>query len=379
MKHSRKLRSLIALGLCLLLSLSVLVSCASKPTDSRIKADTVIGTVDGKDVYYDELYFLVSNYLSSAEESQGGDTAKMREELDRLVQENITVNFAILKLCENVGLDYDDKEMEENAKTELQATINVSFDGDEELYEQNRLDYGLTERYLLFTYKVDLIYERLLTHYPQIGLVEDDSSALLSYIKENFVRTIHVANPDYSQISLAYDLIQNGKSLSYIIGETTYNKDFSDISGNGNYFCRGYMDEVYENAAFDLSVGEISGIVESQGELGNSYEVCYYIIQRLALDDDYITENFNTLQNQYYGVEIASDLEEVKKSLSFVPNDFYEDLDLTRLPEVYEAPSYLPVVIGIVIGGAVALVAAVVVIVLLKKKHAKKNVGVRRV
>ncbi len=379
MKHSIKFRSFMVVGLCLLLSMSALVSCASKPTDSKIKADTVIGTVDGKDVCYDELYFLVSNYLPSVEESTGGAPVKMREKLDRLVRENITTNTAILKLCENVGLAYDEKEVKKNAENELESKINLEFNGDKELYRQSLQEIGLTERYLLYSSQIDLIYNRLLVHYPQVGLVESDSTVLKSYIKNNFVRTRQIMNPDYDQISIAYEKLQNGSLTMFEAIGSIYNKDFNMISENGYYFCRGTMDKSYEDAVFALEIGEISDIVTASGELENSYGTCYYIIQRLALEDAYISENFTTLQNQYYGVEIANDLSEVKKTLSFVPNDFYEELDLIRLPEVYETPSYIPVIIGLVIGAVVALTAVIVVVILLKKRHAKKNVGIRRV
>ncbi|MBR2354434.1 MAG: hypothetical protein IKA76_08045 [Clostridia bacterium] len=378
MKHPIKFRSLIALGLGLCLSLSALVSCASKPTDSKINAKTVVGTVDGKDVLYDELYFLVNNYLPSVKESVGEDPIWIKAELDRLVHENITANFAILKLCESVELEYDEKEIEEDAENELKSQIALEFDGDKALYKKSLLKDHLTERYVLYASKIDLIYNRLLTHYPQKGLVVSGSDEVRSYIKENFIRTIQFMNPDYEQTSWVYNKIQNGKSMVWAIGQSGYNQDFYDVSGNGYYFCRGMMDEAYENAAFDLKIGEISGIVQANGELEDSYGTCYYIIQRLPLDDTYIQNNLTTLQNQYYGVVIAKDLAQVKGTLSFTPNDFYEELDLTRLPEVYETPSYVPVLIAVGIGAVVLIGAGIVTVILLKKKHAKKNVGMRR-
>ena len=374
MKHLLKILSLC---LCLCLCLSALVSCASKPTDSRIKGNTVVGSVDGEDVYYDELYYLATNYLPALEGSSDKNAA-----LDRFVRENILINYAILKLCESVGYSYDMDELEEEAKSEIEATLELTFDNDEELFKESLKDDHLTERYLNHSIQVDLLYDRLLIHYPQVGLVEDDADAMRAYIKENFVRVIQIMNPSLDTITPVYEQLKNGTLSMYkAIGNTTVNQDMGgDITGNGYYFCRGVMEKEYEDAAFALRVGEISEIVTADGERPDgSYGTCYYVLQRLALEDSYISENFTALLNQYYGVEIANDLNEIKATLSFVPNDFYTELDLSDLPEAYDAPSYTGLIVGIVVGALVLIGAATVTVILLKKKHAKKNVGVRRV
>ena len=378
MMHKKVLRALLALLLTLcLLSLSLL-SCAADPKGKTIDADTVVGTVDGKEVYYDELYFLVKNYLASAKESAGGDSAKLREELDRLVKENITTNFAILKLCEMQGLEVDEKELEENAKTDLESKITLEFEGDRELYLESIREVGLTERYLLYTAKIDMMYASLMTLYPQKGLVIGDTVALRTYIKENFVRVRQVMNPDLDQITEAKELLNIGKGMKWAIG-SAYNKDFGDVSGNGYYFCRGVMDKTYEDIAYALKVGQVSEIFKANGEHNDYYGDCYYIIQRLSLDNDYITENFETLKEQYYGAVIGEDMNEVKASLTFVPNELYGELDLGALPEAVDTVSVWTVLLWVGVGVAAVAVALIVVVILLKKKHAKKNVGVRRV
>lgn len=377
MKHPNRIRSLAALGLSLcLLSLS-LFACGANPKGKTMDADTVVGTVDGKDVYYDELYFLVSNYLPSVKETAKEDPAKMRVELDRLIRENITVNFAILKLCETVGLEVDEKTLEKNAKSDLKSKIELEFGGDKKLYRESLSEVGLTERYLLYASKIDMMYASLLTHYPQKDLVIDDTVALRAYIKENFVRVRQIMNPDLEAITKAKESLDSGKSMMWAIG-SAYNQDFGDVSGNGYYFCRGEMDKAYEDAAYALEIGEISDIVKANGEHNDFYGDCYYVLQRLALDNDYITANFETLKDQYYGSVIAEDMNEIKANLSFVPNELYGELDLTELPVARDTVSVWVILLWVGLGVAVVTVGVIVTVILLKKKHRKKNVGVRR-
>jgi hypothetical protein len=114
------------------------------------------------------------------------------------------------------------------------------------------------------------------------------------------------------------------------------------------------------------------------GEVDNSFGRCYYIIQRLPMEDDYITANLSTLQNEYYTGVIWNDMEKIRATLSFTPNELYRELTLTDLPVPYE-PSDLPLILGFVGGGVVLVAAAVAVpVILLKRKHAKKNLGLRR-
>ncbi len=374
----KRYTKILAPILCLCLLLSSLSACSSKPTDEQIRAETAVGTVGDMEVTYDELYFLAKNYRETVKELTGGDPTAMQTELDRLVKEHIVTNFAILKLCEQTELDYKKGELRRDAKKEVSALIESSFGNDRSLYEESLAEAGLTERYLLYTTEVDLMYGRLLSHYPEQGLVSDDEAEIRAYIQKNFIRTVHVMNPDYEQISRAHAELTAGTMTMHEAIGSIYNKDFNSISGNGYYFAPGTMEEEYEKVAFALEPGEISSVVTAMGEVNGLYETCYYIIQRLSPDESYITENLSLLQTQYYESVIYGDMEKIRAGLTFTPNEFYDALTLAELPVPYE-PSALPLILLCVGGGIALLTAAITVpVVLTKKKHAKKNLAARR-
>ena len=59
--------------LCAILSILLLLPClvACKQDTTTVEATKVVGTVDGENIYYDELYFLVNYYYDSAKAASG--------------------------------------------------------------------------------------------------------------------------------------------------------------------------------------------------------------------------------------------------------------------------------------------------------------------
>ena len=199
-------------------------------------------------------------------------------------------------------------------------------------------------------------------------------------IEKDFVRTWHImildengSEENYDRAQEALRKIQDGATMYEMIG-SKYNQDFSLTTTDGYYFTRGGMDQAYEEAAYSLDVGEISGIVKSIGKNMSGDQVdCYYIIQRLELDDQYINKNFDTLKKDYHDSTIYSMVETLEASLKFVPNEFCTSLDIIEMEKPTQQD---PVVIfsatAIIVG--VGVIAAVTV-VLLRRRSKRLNKG----
>ena len=374
MKKLKPIFKLCALMLSLLAMLSVFVSCAQDKT--------VVGTVNGKDVYYDELYFLVSNYKASVAEKYGNDKELMQAELDRLVKENITANYAILELCEQNGLKYKDIENEIDDRLEL--FISENFNGSRSDYNKSRNDIGISKRYHRYSLGLDILSEQLPAIYVKKDGVLTKESDIIDHIKKNFIRVNHLVifndegedvDKNFAKIKQAKDLLDSGVSMNTLIeGEdfgSGFSEDFRDLDASGYYITKGTMFKDYEDAAFGLKIGEHSDIISTYSE--NNYgEIvsCYCIIQRLEMNEDHIDANFISLKNDYYNSIINSDLDKISEDLEFVPNEKYKKLDLTDLPK-----SQNPA-IAITISCAVTIiVAAVVILIIVKQKLKKKNVS----
>lgn len=373
-----------ALAMATLLCVGSLSACGEK---TEVSATRVVGTVDGEKIYYDELYALVTRYRDTVEANCEGDEARMQTELDRLVRENIIVNTAMLRLCETVELTYNEKEMKDRVDAELTQMLTQTFEGDEELFEEAKKANGLTDRYLRFTTGVDLLYDELSVQYPLHGLVAGDEASVRAYLDENCVRVYHLVAffdesnqaEKHAKMTEARKALLSGEESMYSLIKTGYTEDFMDVSGNGYYVVRGTMNEDYERAAFALNVNEISDIIESEGTDNNGRtSSCYYILQRFEMDKDYVDSHLSALTSEYYGSVIYADLEEMKETMTFVPNSFYETLDLTCLLVPREGMSTGALVAIVASASAVLIALAVVGVILIRKKTSRKTSAVRR-
>lgn len=369
MKKLKPIFKLCALMLSLLAMLSVFVSCAQDKT--------VIGTVNGNAVYYDELYFLVSNYKASVAEKCNNDKALMQAELDRIVKENITANYAILELCEQNGLKYAD--IEDEIDDRLEMFIAENFNGSESDYNRSRKEIGMSERYDRYLLGLEILSEQLPSVYVKKDGVLTKEADIIQYIKKNFIHVNHLVifndegdDPaqNLAKITQAKQLLDNGERINSLIGRG-FSEDFSDPDASGYYITKGTMLKAYEDAAFSLDVGEHSDVISAYGENNYGEMVsCYYVIQRLDMSEEHIDSNFASLKNDYYNSLINSDLEKISETLEFIPNEKYNKLDLTDLSK-----SQNPA-IAITISCAVTIiVAAVVILIIVKQKLKKKNVS----
>lgn len=379
-----RLLRLSALLLSLLLLAPTLLSCAKDEKPTEIKDTEVIGTVGGVDVTYDELYFLVKTYEESLTQKHADDPEALAEALEDLAQEELITNAAIRLLCEEHGLKYRPSKLKKEVDQKIELMIQNNFGGDEEAYHASMEEEGITERYLRYTTGLDILYGELTSVYPEKGLVITSTPALKAYIMENFICTYHIAlfndTPDEdvtnrAHLSAARRTLVNKQTTMHALIGSTLNEDFSDVSGAGHYLTRGTWDEAYEEAAFALEVGEVSEVVLAKGvspKTGQSVPT-YYLIQRAALDEAYVTKNLSALQDEYYASVIYSDLQELREELRFEPNELYESLDLTNLLPVTETEDHTVLIIVLCSVGGVLLLGGGVTAFLLIQRKKKKN------
>lgn len=380
-QNNHAVRRIFTICLTVLLVLSLLTGCKSRAVPASKEAVRPVGTVDGKDITYEELYFLAASYSEALKVRYGEGTEEYRAALDRMVRENIVTNPAILRLCEDMGLSYDEKELSDEVQSYVDNLIDTEFGGKRSAYLDNLQQNGLTDHYLRYTTGVDTLYGRLSTLYIQNRIFPENEAAYRAYIKENFIRTWHIAifndpgeskEDNYRKAQEALEKLENGSADMYKLIGSTYNEDLMLTTTNGYYFAKGTMDEDYEAAAFALEINGISPIVEARGENNNGQSVdCYYIIQRLELEDSYIDSHFDELTQKCQNAILYNRLSDMKSSLHFEPNDYYNSLDLTNLSAPAKGVD-VPLIL-MWVGIVVAVGAAAVVTVLLIRRRKKKK------
>lgn len=389
----KRLSKIISLILVLIIISTSLLSCTARPLAQSKLAKTVVGTVGTHDVYYEEFYLLANDYYKTAKEKYGDDKKAIEDYVWKSVKENIIFNYAVLDLCASEGIEYDEKELKSEIEQIIEADIESNFGGSRSEYLKSQISVGITDHYYRFFTGVDILYSRLATKYQEDGRVPNTDEKIMDYIKENFIHTFHIAvyvdenenrDEEYAKILRAKKLLDDGNSIYSVFGEScNENLIPSNLQGgvDGHYFPRGVMDTVYEDAAFALkNVGDRSDIIVSHGTSSSTgkYVECFYIIEKLPMNDSEIKANFNTLADMIKDSIIPQELEKYYEKLSFTPNDYALSLDLANLEAPQNGADYT-VIIAIVASVSCVILITVAIFVFrtvrakrFHKKHKRK-------
>jgi hypothetical protein len=262
------------------------------------------------------------------------DTAESRElyraELEKAVMDNITSNYAVLALCDEVQIKHTEKAIEEAVQKYVQETVDQL--GGMKVYREQMESEFLTDHFFRFSLAVSFCETELMYVYTDdLGLIERDEDKIYDMIMGgDFARTLHIYienNPGddvEKNRALAQDIrrqIDEGEKFNTLIGR--HSEDFYMTTTNGYYFTHGEMVKEYEDAAFALEIGAISDVIETADG--------FYIIQRLEPQTEYVLSNLSTLIDQYQYAMLYNMIDEKQAELSLIWNDYGKTLDLTTL------------------------------------------------
>ena len=384
--NSKTLMRILSVSLIAILLIPCLASCKARPLAQAKLSKTEVGKVGEYSVLYEELYFLASSYCDAVKSQYKNDPEGLEAAVWEYVEENIITNYAILELCASEGLVYDEKELKGDVEDYIEKLIDQEFDGSRSDYIESQKLVGVTDHYVRFVTGVDILYDRLATKYKESGVVPNTDDELIYYIQNNFAHTWHIAilidgddtyESEYAKAKEALNKLKTGTSMYKLIG-SAYNEDVNMdtlTDTYGHYFPRGVMTKEYENAAFELDYLEISDIIHGTAinSKGQTVE-CFYIIQRLANDEEEIKLNLNALSDSAHEAMIAERMEAVKVRLSFTPNQYARSLDITDLEPATNGADYILILIIVAsIVGCALIIASLIIIrrIRIKRFHQK--------
>ncbi len=331
--------SLLCKTAALLLALLLLFcscSTSSKPIESSELEMTVVGTCEGYDIYYEELRYVALSYRDIMESYYGegiwDDPATAEQYLPELtdyVMNNLTANYAVLSECENFMIDINADPIQEA----VQQTIDemVAEIGSRGAYKEMLKEMYLTDHLVRFTVGTDYCQNELMYAMIDLDLIYSNQLDFLTYAQEDgfcAVYHIYIANDEGEDIEAnraraeeALAKLRRGVEMKEMLG-SVYNEDLYLVS-TPYYFTRGEYDEAYEQAAFDLEIGEISDIVQTEDG--------FYILERQPLDQDYLVANLTELMQRYQYACVETLIRDVQKDIKVELNDFGKSLDLLAI------------------------------------------------
>lgn len=304
-----------------------------KGTDEELAS---VGKIEEWDVCYEELRFVTLLYKEDME-AQGGagiwEDPEARAELERLVMNNITANYAVLSLCKEVLIELGSPTIEQVVQENVAELVAQNCGGSMDVYRKWLAENNLTDHYLRFIYEVDQMERELYYSYSQdLQLFECDTEAdFLAYALDgNMARTIHVLirqdagddpEENLEKAKKAMEELRAGASFSSVISR--YSEDYQMVTDEGYYFTRGEMEKAYEDATFALGIADCSDIIEIDGD--------YYIIKRLEPDRSYILNNLKELFTYYQYACLNELISERQQLLHLDLNEYGKTIKLWEI------------------------------------------------
>ena len=320
-------------AILLLSALLPLSSCSSEETvrsgclllDGKNVAVPWVMKINGEEIGAEEYRYA---FMSMKAEQDDGDESFWNQEnapvLKEMVAEHLTQMAAVEGMAEQYGIDRGDASAE-YAAAQL-AEVKASFESGE-LFQAALAQSYMTEELFVSILETDYIQSRLNeAMFGESGEYTLTDGELLEMIEREYVRVRYLAvkfdgENAAEKRTYAEELLQkirNGSDFVEMVN--TYGED-DGMNGNpdGLYLLRGMTtDAVFEDACFALAVDEISGIVASENT--------YYIIKRLPIEAEYVSENAEEFRNTYYGQIFADKLVALAKSYEVVYSEQYDKI-----------------------------------------------------
>ncbi len=307
-----------------------------------ISDNPVVFTVGGVDIRFDE-YRYMFKYYESYYATYHGITSDMwegNEENFEVFKEDVKAdlieqNFGnIVAKKYDVALSDEDYEQVDEYMEEEKAQFET-----EEAFNNALAASGIKEELLrnLITSSVmcEKVYNDLYAGENARLLPSDEE--IKQDIKDNYVRVYHLLiSNDHFADTEGYEEadeetlkasaktfaeeklaeIQAGADI-YELAQSVGDDPGMQENTEGYLFTYGQMVPQFEEGAFALGVGELSGIVETY--------YGYHIIKRIE-QDDYVEQNFEAIKEQYANDYFNIEVNQILADAEIVYSEFYDDI-----------------------------------------------------
>lgn len=276
-----------------------MVSACEKTGDKSKEEENIVAKVNGQNIYYENFkknFSIVEKKYNEwyteniwSQEINGKTVLEIvkGQVLDKLITEEL-----IRQESDNKGITVDEKKVEETYNN-----FEKNLDKNEDLkkfYEENNMDEEFIKKQIGTELLVSEYQKNLL---EEIGLNQEKLDEIIKeYVVQISAKHILVKDESLAKEILAK--IQEGEDFGALAKQYSEDPGSKDNNGDLGYFPRGEMVPEFEEAAFALDVGEVSGLVKT--------EYGYHIIKvegKKTLED---------LKGEMSDEEIASERDDVE-------------------------------------------------------------------
>jgi len=321
--------------------LSSLLCISSVGCSSKVNNEDVVATVNGQDITVEDFKLMLDSNKNYVESNSASNI--WENEVEKGVKFKDTFKDTVLNGMIDIEAVCEQAKKEKLVPTtdEVNKAFNnlkKNIDSDEE-YEKKLEDLGISDKCIKNQVEKTLIIQKYAENFDKNVKITDEE--MKKYYEEH--------KKDYykDEVKASHILIStvddNGNPLSEakkkeakkkaeeVLKKAKSGEEFSELAkeysddpgsaangGDLGYFTKGQMVQPFEEAAFSLKPGEISGLVES--EYGYHIIKVYDKIDEQLPFDDVKDEIKNTLiQNKYMeNIESISKKAKVEKNESVI-------------------------------------------------------------
>ena len=319
--------------------LLTLPSCgdSKKKLESTKEDKTVVMTVGEYEVPLELYKYVALNTKADYEKGGGSDIwlgesgAAKLSELEDSINETIVHLYTTLYVCDEYGISPDDSYITDALDIQMDA-IYEGYENDYDVYAEEIAEYHMNDSVYRFITRNDILSEELIQKMMDDKVIPSTDEELEGIISgPDFIHVKQIlisndnGNSEEENLALAEDILKklnDGADFDEMIQQ--YGGDlYLFNTDNGYYISRGSYHEAFEEAAFSLEIGEISGIVKT--------DAGFSIIKRYPKDAEFIAENFNMLADDYIRGRYNLILAEKGKELSVTYTDAMEKYPVLSL------------------------------------------------
>ena len=314
----------------------------------------VVGEIGGYKVRYEELKYVTYVIKEQYREKYGEDiwdseesAAKYRDQLEAEVIESLKEIYATAVICDEVGIKVNNSDAKAYTQAQIEDIVAKDFRGDFNAYCEYLTKNNLTDAFMRFKTKTVYLDLQAKTKMIESGnerikYTDANAKEFINYVlnSDDFFRAIHIyyektgdATVDAAKLAEAEAIVAELNAISdneeryekmkYYIGHNgDYKSGYVTDTKAGLYITEGVMGEEYDAAALSVDLCGVA-IAETQYE--------YFVIMRMPKDESDIQKNYDKIIGYYHEKVYFDYKNEVIGRTEFVPNKFYDGLDLVKI------------------------------------------------
>ncbi len=294
-------------GLAAILLLLSAVSCRQSPSSLESSADEreTVMTIGGVDVPMEMYRYVALNCKADYESGRTADIwlgesgEELLGQLEDDVEEKLVILYTPVSLAAEYGIDPDGAYIRDTIDL-VMKDIYESYDYDYARYRADLYAQHMTDSVYRFLLRDDLLREELAYSMTEKGELPSDESELRSIISsDEIIRVKQILIPASNGKTEA----ENRRTAESLLARALTGEDFDQLvqqyggdvnlfnNPDGYYIARGSYYPLFEETAFSLGIGEISGVIETPAG--------FSIVKRYEKDESYLSGHYDALAEEY--------------------------------------------------------------------------------